>query len=158
MKLFEKKIFAITLSAGIIATTAFAAGHADKATTDAVKARHGQMQMIGYHMGILGAVAKGEQPYDSAVVDAAASNLAALAGLSHTTLWVEGSEQGAVEGSRAKAEIWSDPEGFSAKFADMLTAANEVVGAADAATVGAGMGALGGACKACHETYRGPKN
>ena len=63
-----------------------------------------------------------------------------------------------MDGSRGKAEIWSDAAGFKAKFGDMETAALSMVGAADAATVGAGMGALGGSCKACHEIYRGPKN
>jgi cytochrome c556 len=96
--------------------------------------------------------------YDSAMVDAAAQNLAALAKLEHATLWVAGTEQGAVAGSRAKTEIWSDAEGFKAKFADMETAALAMVGAADAAAVGAAMGAIGGSCKGCHETYRGPKN
>lgn len=158
MKMLEKTLIAVALGAGIVASTAFAASHGDKATADAVKARHAQMQMVGYHIGILGGVAKGEIDYDSAVVDAAANNLATLASLSHATLWVEGSEQGAVEGSRAKAEIWTDRAGFETKFNDMKTAASALVGAADAAAVGAGMGALGGACKACHENYRGPKN
>ncbi|WP_299030080.1 cytochrome c [uncultured Sulfitobacter sp.] len=158
MNTLEKTLFVVTLGAGIVASTAFAASHADKAAMDAVKARHAQMQMVGYHIGVLGGIAKGEAPYDSAVVDAAANNLAALASMSHATLWVEGSEQGAVEGSRAKPEIWSDSAGFEAKFNDMKMAASALVGAADAAAVGAGMGALGGSCKGCHETYRGPKN
>lgn len=158
MKFSLKPVFALTLGTALVATAAFAASHADKAAADAVKARHAQMQMVGYHTGILGGVAKGEIAYDSAVVDAAAKNIAALATMEHATLWVEGSEQGASEGSRAKTDIWSDASGFKAKFGDMETAALALVGAADAAAVGAGMGALGGSCKACHETYRGPKN
>jgi len=62
-----------------------------------------------------------------------------------------------VEGSRAKPEIWTDMAGFDAKFEDMNTAALALVSAAGAAAVAAGMGALGGSCKACHENYRGPK-
>ena len=158
MKTLGKTLFALTLGAGIIATTAFAASHGDKALTDAVNARHAQMQMVSYHTGMLGGVAKGEVAYDSAMVDAAAKNLAALAMMHHATLWLDGSEQGAVEGSRAKTDVWSDPAGFTMKFTDMEVAALALVGAADAAAVGAGMGALGGSCKACHETYRGPKN
>jgi len=76
----------LALGAGIIATTAFPAGEADKAKTDAVGARHAQMQMVGYHTGILGGIAKGEIEYSSAMVDATAQKLAALAGMKHATL------------------------------------------------------------------------
>lgn len=139
-----KPLTALTLTTALIATAVFADGHADKTAADAIKARHAQMQMVGYHTGILGGIAKGDAAFDSAVVDAAATNIAALASMEHATLWVEGSEQGAAEGSRAKPEIWSDAAGFKTKFGDMETAALAMVGAADAAAVGAVMGALGG--------------
>ncbi|MBB3994520.1 cytochrome c556 [Sulfitobacter undariae] len=158
MTLFTKTAITAVLSAGIIATAAFAESHSDKALEDAVKARHAQMQMISYHMGILGGIAKGETPYDSAMVDAAAQNMAALAGMAPASMWLEGSEQGFTEGSRAKTEIWSDAAGFEAQFEKLGAGALAMVGAADAAAVGAGMGAMGAACKACHEAYRGPKN
>jgi len=158
MNTLKKTVFTAALASAVIATTVVADGHADKAAADAVKARHAQMQMVGYHIGVLGSVAKGDSPYDSAVVDAAAKNLAALAAMEHATLWIEGTEQGTVEGSRAKPEIWSDAAGFKAKFGDLETAALAMVGAADQAAVGAGIGAIGGTCKACHEVYRGPRN
>ncbi|MDF1726993.1 MAG: cytochrome c [Sulfitobacter sp.] len=142
----------------VIATAGFAASHAAKSSDATVAARHHQMQMVGYHIGLLGAVAKGEMEYSSEMVDAAAKNLANLASMERATLWVEGTEQGVADMSRAKAEIWSNPDDFAAKFMALEEAANAMVGAADAAAVGAGMGPLGGACKDCHETYRGPKN
>lgn len=158
MKRFTKTATAATLGAALIVTAAWAESHSEKALEDAVKARHAQMEVVAYHMGVLGATAKGEMPYDSAMVDAAAQNIAAMAGLSRATLWLEGTEQGFVEGSRAKTEIWNDAAGFGTKFEDLKTASMALVGAPDAAAVGAGMGPLGEACKACHETYRGPKN
>lgn len=157
MKKLTPTFTILTLSAALVATAAFAASHADEAPA-AVKARHAQMQLVSYHTGVLGSIAKGEMPYDSAMVDASAKNLAALATMEHATLWVAGTEQGAVAGSRAKPEIWSDAAGFKAKFGEVESAAMAMVGAADQAAVGAGMGALGGSCKGCHETYRGPKN
>ncbi|MEQ6247952.1 cytochrome c [Sulfitobacter sp. HNIBRBA3233] len=159
MRLFTNKAFTLSLvGLAATATVAMAASHSQKGLEDAVKARHAQMQMVGYHTGMLGAIAKGEAEFDAQIVSAAAANLAALATMERATLWIEGSEQGAVEGSRAKAEIWSDPDGFAAKFGDLEKAALAFEGAADAAAVGAAMGALGGSCKGCHETYRGPKN
>ena len=142
---------------GVIATAGFAASHGG-GENKSVEARHAMMQMIAYHTGILGGIAKGEMDYDSAMVDAAAMNIASLAAMDRATLWIEGTEQGAAADSRAKPEIWSDPEGFGAAFEKLETAASALVGASDAAAVGVGMGDLGGACKACHETYRGPEN
>ena len=156
MDTFTKITATLGLGATLVATTVFADSHAVE--NPAVAARHHQMQMVGYHIGVLGGIAKGEMEYDAEMVSAAASNLAALARMERATLWVAGTEQGAVEGSRAKAEIWSDPDGFAKKFDDLTTAATALVDAGDAGAVGAGMGALGGSCKACHEAYRGPKN
>ena len=158
MQTLKKTLLTAALSCCVIGTAVVADAHSDKDAPASVNARHAQMGMIAYHIGVLGDIAKGDAPYDSAVVDAAAKNLAALAAMQGTTLWVAGTEQGAVASSRAKTEIWSDMEGFEAKFADMESAALALVGAADQAAVGANMGALGGSCKACHETYRGPKN
>lgn len=158
MKFTLTTTISAAIGAALIASTAFAGSHAAKELNPAVAARHHQMQMVGYHIGILGAVAKGEMDYDAAMVSAAASNLAALARMERATLWVAGTEQGVAEGSRAKAEIWSDPDGFAEKFEGLATAATALIDAPDAAAVGAGMGALGGACSACHENYRGPKN
>ncbi|MEP5731871.1 MAG: cytochrome c [Sulfitobacter sp.] len=154
---FKKTAGALGLSAILIATAGIAGSHSNKDLNPAVAARHAQMQMIGYSIGMLGSVAKGEIEYDADMVRSAASNLAALAKFDRTSLWIAGTEQGAEAGSRAKAEIWSDPDGFGERFEELATAATALIEAGDAAAVGAGMGALGGACKACHEKYRGPK-
>ncbi len=154
---FTKTILGTGLCAALIASAGFAASHSS-VTNKAVAARHAQMQMIGYHTGVLGAIAKGEMEYDSAMVDAAATNLRELAKLDGTTMWVAGTEQGATDGSRAKAEIWSDAAGFAQKFTDLENAASAMIGAADAAAVGAAMGGIGGSCKGCHQDYRGPKS
>jgi cytochrome c556 len=146
------------LCAALIASAGFAASHTMSSSNKAVSARHAQMQMIGYHTGLLGAIAKGEADYDAATVKTAAANIAALAALDGGTLWLDGTAQGEVDGSRAKAEIWSDPAGFAGKFKDLEKAAMAMMEAGDAAAVGAAMGGIGGACKACHEGYRGPKN
>lgn len=148
----------MTAAIVLIASAGVAGSHAASSSNKAVAARHFQMQMVGYNIGVLGAIAKGEMEFSQDMVDGAAKTLAALAAMDHAPLWIEGTEQGAAEGSRAKPDVWTDAAGFAEKFADMEKASLALVGAADAAAVGAGMGALGGSCKACHETYRGPKN
>lgn len=158
MKLIATLKIVTAAFCGFILSTGIATAQDPSPEALTVAARHAQMQMIAYHTGILGAVAKGEMAYDSAMVDAAAANIASLAAMERATLWVQGTEQGAVDGSRAKPEIWSDAEGFGAAFEKLETAASAMVGAGDRAAVGAGMGDIGGACKACHEDYRGPRN
>lgn len=135
-------------------------GHADKAMKGAIEARQDQMQLFGYSMGILGGMAKGETDYDSAKATAAATNLAALAKLDRSILWVEGSIQGEVEGTRAKATIWSDSAGFEKAAMDMEAGADALASAAgtDLDALRGAMGAAGKACGACHDDYRGPRN
>ncbi len=156
MKKMTKTAMTLALGLGLVTSASFAASHAS-VTNKAVAARHAQMQMLAYHTGILGSIAKGEMEYNSAMVDAAATNLRDLAKLDGTTMWLPGTEQGAVDGSRAKAEMWSNFPDVIAKVTDLANAADAMIGAADQAAVGAAMGAIGGSCKACHEAYRGPK-
>ena len=62
--------------------------------------------------------------------------------------------------TRAKAEIWTDAAGFATAATNLRT---ETAKLADAATAGdidalkAQAKAVNGACKACHDTYRGPE-
>lgn len=157
MKLHFRSLTTAVLCATLVTGAALAGSHSAEGNK-AVQARKALMGMVGYHTGLLGAIAKGEMPYDAAIVNASAANIQALAAMERATLWIEGTEQGAVPDSRAKAEIWGNPDDFGAKFADLEKAAAAISGATDAAAVGAAMGPLGGTCKSCHETYRGPEN
>lgn len=152
------KIKVLTLSLALVtgSTLAFADGHGGN---PAVKARNAHMALYGFNMGIMGAMAKGEVDYNADAASAAANNLAALAAFNQSAYWPEGTAQGEVEGSRAKAEIWTDG-GAAAKGQEMAAAAAalaEVAGNGLEA-LQAGMGPAGAACGSCHKAYRGPKN
>lgn len=148
----------LALTAAIAATASIAGSHAAKSSNPDVAARHEMMGLVGHNIGILGSTAKGEIPFNATLVNAAATSLNVLATVDPTTMWTPGTEQGAADLSRAKAEIWSDPDGFAKKFKDMEMAAATLMEATDLDSLRAGMGALGGSCKGCHETYRGPEN
>lgn len=157
------RLFGLSLTACAalaVASTAFADGHATPALENATNARHSQMQMIAYHTGLLGDMAKGTTPYDATTATAAAENLASAASMNRIVLWLEGSEQGAIANSRAKAEIWSDAAGFDEKAVALETATTAMVAAAgtDLDSLRAAMGGVGESCGACHKAYRGPKN
>lgn len=158
MKAFTKSHFAIASAAALFATASVASSHATKSSNADVAARHMMMEVVAKNMGILGSTAKGEIAFNAGLVQSAAGGINMLAKIDPTSLWTEGTEQGAADLSRAKTEIWSDPAGFAQKFEDMATASAALMGAEDLDALRAGMGPLGGACKACHESYRGPKN
>lgn len=128
----------------------------DRAAMASVKMRQGQMQMISANMAILGDMAKGTIAYDPQAASRAASDLAALGSLDPTVIWAEGSDNSAMDGTRALPAIWSDWSGFAADWQDFSTAASAAPDtAADGQqALGPILGSLGGTCKACHETYR----
>lgn len=123
----------------------------------AVEARHGFFQMLGYNMGTLAGMAKGDVPYDEAAAVAAATNINALSRYDITTHFIEGTSSADLAGeSEALPEAIADKAGLSAKYADLQKAADGIPEAVKGGQdkVGPVVAALGGACKACHDNYR----
>lgn len=124
-----------------------------------LKARQGIMWTIALNLGTLGAMAKGEMEYDAEKATEAGESIHAMSMVHLTTLFPEGSDGGMLEGTTAKDTIFSDTAGFEEKWAALGTAAEKA--AAEAGNgqdaLGPVMAALGGTCKACHETYRIPQ-
>ena len=61
----------------------------------------------------------------------------------------------------AKAEIWSDPQGFDVVLKDFQKEAPKLLALAKANDVEGlkkQVGAVGGTCKGCHDKYRVPQN
>ena len=65
-----------------------------------------------------------------------------------------------VDGSRALPALWENMPDVMSKASDLATAATamETAAGTDLASLQAGMGAVGGACGACHKAYRVPSN
>jgi len=124
--------------------------------TEAIKARQEAMEGVGDAMGGLAAIAKGEAPFDAAVV---AKHAAAIS--SHlkeaAPLFPEGSDKGDVE-TWAKAEIWTDRGTFDSTLEAAEKAADDLAMVKDEAAFRPALGKLGQNCKSCHETYRRPKH
>ena len=153
-----------TLALSAALTTVFAGaaisdGHADKQLQAAVKARQSHMQLYSFNLGILGGMAKGAVKYNADTASAAASNLAAVATLNQSFYWPPGSDSDSIEGSRALPAIWQ--EGSKAGDIGKQLAEAAMKMQADAGNgleaLQAGMGPIGGACKACHDDYRKPQ-
>lgn len=154
-----KKLITPTLIVATLGTAVVAASHVDPAISGAMKARTAHMGLYGFNLAPLGAMAKGEIAYDAATASAAAQNLAALANMDQSAYWVAGSDT-SVEGSRAKPEIFSDPDGYMTKIAALGTASTALAAVAGDGldAMKAAFGPVGAACGDCHETYRAPRS
>lgn len=143
----------------IALATALAAAAAPAIAQDfdrVVKARQGQFSLNAIHIGTLGAMAKGDIPYDADKAQTAADNLVAISRIDQAFLWPEGSDDGSIEGTRALPVIWENTDDFLSKWQDFGAAAVEMqkVAANGRAALGPALGGLGDSCKACHEEYR----
>lgn len=119
-------------------------------------ARHGYMLMMANQLAPLGAMAKGEAPYDAAAATKAAQSLAALASVDTSMVWAAGTEAGALADSAALPEIVTNAGDRETRFAELKTAADGLAAAAgtDVDSLKTAMGAVGQACGGCHKQYR----
>jgi cytochrome c556 len=142
-----KFVKAAVIGAVLIAGAAFAEG--DRTDPNA-KARSDLMRVVGKNTGILGDMAGGKAAYDAAAAETAKAAIVEAAGMIEATF----KDQGAADpASEAKPEIWANWDYFLAN-AKALGDAAGAMDIASAETIGAGMGALGGACKDCHTDFR----
>lgn len=135
------------IAAALAATGAYAKG--DRTDPNAI-ARSETMRAIGGAMGSLGKMAGGEMAFDAAAAQAAKDAIIAAAVAAPAAFMTQGAEDPA---SEAKADIWANWDDFVAK-AKALEDAASALDVTSVETIGAGMGAMGGACKACHTAYR----
>src|SRR5690606_19384493 len=111
---------ALAVVAALGATVAFAGPTED---------RQAGMKQVGKAMGAFAAIVKGEKAYDAATVKTSADSM--LEGFKKAFAnFTAGSEKGPPE-TYAKAEIWSDPDGFKAAQDKALKAAEAMAATVD---------------------------
>jgi cytochrome c556 len=137
----------VLVAASLAATVAYAKG--ERTDPNAI-AREEVMEDVGGAMKTLGGMAGGEMAFDAAAAQAAKDAMIAAAAAAPAAFMTQGEPDPA---SEAKADIWANWDDFAAKAA-ALGAAATALDVTSAESIGAGMGALGGACKACHTAYR----
>lgn len=149
-----KKTFAAIVTAAALVGTGAVAQDLPKE----VKARQGQFQIMAINLGILGGMAKGAIEYDAAAAQAAADSLVGVSMVNQAPLWAAGTDNMSIDGTRAQPNIWENIDDVVAKWAAFGEAAKAMQAAAGTGqeAIGPAMGAIGGACKACHDTYRAP--
>lgn len=140
------KFAAIALGAAMVAGLAIAEG---TATDPVVIAHKDLMKSFGGAMKTLGGMAGGDVAFDAAAAEAAKAVLVDGAAKIPAVFEMTSTDPA----SEAKAEVWTNWDDYLAKakgFGDAAAALD----ASKLEGVQAGMGAIGGACKDCHTTYR----
>ncbi|MEM1189533.1 MAG: cytochrome c [Pseudomonadota bacterium] len=116
--------------------------------------RQSYWTLVAMNFGPMGAMLKGDIPWDEARMQAFANNVAGMASVDVARAFAPGSDKGK---TRAKPEIWENTGDFLEKYENFKTAAAGLATAAqsgDKGTIGAAFKETGGACKACHDEYK----
>ena len=143
MKFTHQSVFLALILVGGVAL-------ADGAVDPDVKARQDLMAANGAALKTLGGMASAKIAFDATAAQAAKQALIANAA---GTLEVF-KNQASDPAGHANTSIWTAWDDFSAKAGDMGKAA-EALDTTSAESVAAGLGAIGGTCKACHTAYKG---
>jgi cytochrome c556 len=116
-----------------------------------VAKREQMMKQIGGAVGALGGIAKGEKPYDAAIVQKSLTTIS-----TNIKAFPDQFPAGSQENSSAAPAIWENNADFRAKAAKLGSDADTILASmpADQAAVGKAMQTLGASCGGCHQTYR----
>ncbi|MFT4183715.1 MAG: cytochrome c [Rhizobium sp.] len=139
----------VIVAATALAGVAFGSVVAADGTHDS---RIALMKKVGGAAGALGAIAKGDKPYDAEVVKASLTTIAETA-KAFPNQFNPDSDKTDPE---VNPKIWDNLDDFKAKAAKLSTDAETALAQlpADQAGVGATLKTLGGSCGACHQAYR----
>ena len=147
----------ILLTAAAIAgmATALPAAAQFAKPEDAIKYRQSAMFLQSQHMARIGAMVSGRVPFDAKAVADNAEVLATVTKLPFAA-FIDGTDKGT---TRAKPEIWAEKDKFMAgatKLQDEVVKLNAAAKTGNPEQVKAAFGAVGQACKGCHDNYQKP--
>ena len=148
MKFNRYGLIALALSSAVITGTALAQFAKPE---NAIKYRKSAFTVMSTHFARIGAVAKGEVPYNKEDVIKNADIVSAMASLP----W-QGFGPG-TEGGDALPYVWTDGAKFKANQDKLMTAVaglNTAAHSGDLEAVKKATAAVGGACKGCHDDFK----
>lgn len=153
-----KKIITLTVLITLSISSSMALANAvnsEKQAQTAVQFRQAILQLVRSNMGPMGAMAKGEIPYNAEVMEVNALRIEQL-GLMMEDYFVADTRAFDLE-TGALDVIWDKQADFNSKAQDMVNAAinvREVASARAEDDYRKAIGALGATCKACHDDYK----
>ena len=119
-----------------------------------VKHRQSAFALMGWYFGPMGAVAKGEKPFNKDELVKATALVATMAKLPYDS-FPAGTET--VGNTQALPTVWSNNAKFkelAAKLATETDTLAKLASAGDEAGFKKQFGVVGGACKACHDDFK----
>ncbi len=154
MQRFQRNtLLAITVLSSL-ALSPLATSHYDD-KEPAQSYRQSWFALMAANFGPMVAMVKGEIPWEENQMAAYADQLAALVTLDVMRGFADGTDKGT---TRSKPEIWENKADFTAKMDDLTKAVNALQPVANQGTdrkaIAEGVGAVGSACKACHDEYK----
>ena len=148
MKLQKIFLLSTAIVLAIGSGTAFAQfQNAEKA----VEYRESVFTVMATHFGRIGAVVKGEAPYNKDDV----SKNAAIVTMMSTLPWQAFGP--GMEGGKAKSEVWSDNAKFKSASEKMQLAVvdlNKAAQSGDLESIKKAFGTAGASCKNCHDDFK----
>ena len=145
-----KAIISTSLAAILLASAGVAFAQFQK-PEDAIKYRQSVFTVMANSFGKIGAVVKGEAPYNK---DEVAKNAAIVAMMSSLPWQAFGP---GTEGGKAQSDIWSDQAKFKSAQDKMQLAManlNTAAQSGDLESIKKAFGATGQTCKGCHDDFR----
>ena len=129
---------------------------ADPKPEDVVKYRQSVYTIIGWNFKPIGAMVKGEIPFDAAAV-ARHAQYVELMSQAAPEGFTKGSGPDAVKNTEAKANIWTQPDQFKTAmthFQEESAALTEVAQGGDEKAIKAQFAKTAETCKACHKEFK----
>jgi len=139
------KIAIAAITSSVIAGTALAQFARPDA---AIKYRKATMTVMSTHFARIGAVAKGEVPFNK---DEVAKNAAIVNAMASLPWQAFGP---GTEGGDALPSVWSDESKFKSAQEKLIAATASLSSAGDLDAVKKATAAVGGACKGCHDDFK----
>jgi cytochrome c556 len=142
-----------TLLIAAAALTALPAAAQFAKPEDAIKYRKAAFTVMATHFGRVAAMANGRVPFDAKVAADNAEIATVMSRLPYAG-FIDGTDKGE---TRAKPEIWAERvkfDGAAAKMQEEMAKLNVAAKGGNLDTIKAAAGAVGQACKACHDAYR----
>jgi cytochrome c556 len=150
----NKHVAPILAALGVVAAFSLAVYAQDVKPDRAIKYRQGIMTGQGWNLGVLGAMAKGDLPYDKGLAVRSATQLDQLVYMAWDG-FTPGSDQGAP--TKAKPEIWKEQAKFRQLQEALQAETPKLVAAAktgELSELRRAIGPVGKACDNCHDDFR----
>jgi len=144
----------------LVAAIAGPVSAADDPLEKAIKARQADMQLRSFNAGPLFGMAKGDVEYNADLARMLAGNLKLLVLFNNTRAWAKGTDNEAYPGKTAALpKIWTTYPEISEYGKKFVAAVNdlEAVAGNGQDALKSKIGALGKACKGCHDEFREKK-